>query len=133
MLNRCQKCDKLNVGWVSGETYLGLDEHHNPPEFMFKYESDSYSGTHFIKSDPWKGEIYTLCRDCHTGLKGLHRTVIIPFLFKKSGLLKKNGSEYWLWKHILPKEKIAVREEIFVLTKQWLSEKDENTGTAEKL
>jgi hypothetical protein len=118
----CKKCGKGNVEWISGIKYEGLDIHHNPPEFMFKDCSDSYAGTHFVLQ--WTGETYYLCRECHTGKTGIHQTIIIPYLFKESGLLRMNKSEHWLWINIPNSKKQKCREDIFILSKKWV----ENNG-----
>ena len=121
---KCQKCNEENIEWKSGVTYVGLDEHHNPPQFMFKREGEVINGDYGNK---WVGEIYTLCRGCHTGINGIHRKIIIPHLMKASGALRFNGNEQWLWKGVIPINRKKVREEIFTLSKKWVE--DGNTKT----
>ena len=128
---KCQKCGKENIEWKSGVRYEGLDEHHNPPQYMFKEKV--FYGKYIndgIENEIWKGEIYILCRECHTGKNGLHETIILPYLLKNSNLLKKNNNECWIWRyHIIPKDRIMMREEIFKLTKQWLEKEDDTNST----
>jgi hypothetical protein len=108
----CEKCGAKNTGWISGEKYKGLEEHHNPPKFMV---------------ETWVGEIYTLCDECH---EKLHQKIIIPFLNEKARTLKFNGSEYWLWRKIIPIDRKDVVEKIFWITKKWKEDKnDTNTQT----
>lgn len=113
----CEKCGKINSPWKSGVKFEGLDEHHNPPEFMFN------------EGEKWTGEMLTLCRECHTGKKGIHQKIIIPFLNNFVGNLKANGNEHWLWIKVIPCDRMFCRELCYELTKKWLGEKDGNTET----
>jgi hypothetical protein len=125
---KCIKCGKENTEWKSGEIYEGLDRHHNPPKYMFK--PINLSGIYYNDGtieEEWTGEMYILCRDCHTGKNGLHQIIIIPYLLKKSGMLKYNGNEQWIWKNILRCDRKLIREEIFLLSKNWVENGDSKT------
>lgn len=118
---KCKKCGKENEVWKSGVTYKGLDRHHNPPEYMDLYDGDIIDG-----EEPNRiYDMITLCRDCHTGPKGLHRTIILPILNKFSNQLRNNGSENWIWNKFIPQcDKKKCREEIFQATKKWVEDGD---------
>ena len=90
MRDSCIKCSAKNKKWISGEKFEGLEEHHNPPRYMFKDRKQ------------WCGEIFTLCDRCH---EYLHHNIIIPLLNVISGTLKRNGSEHWLWNKLIPEYK----------------------------
>ena len=104
---KCKRCGKENTKWNSGETYKGLDEHHNPPQFMM---------------NEWKGELYFLCRECH---KELHQKIIVPLLNNFARTLKYNGSEYWIWFKILPIDKPNAIKKVYNTTKDFI----ENVNT----
>ena len=113
MRDKCIKCNKENTQWVSGEKFEGLEEHHNPPRYMFENRKR------------WEGEIFTLCDECH---EKLHQEVIIPFLNVVAGTLKKNGSEHWLWnKLILEYKRENTKEQVINMTRRFVH--DTNTTT----
>ena len=103
---KCIKCNKKfeKNQFQRGKKYLGIDEHHNPPEFMFE------------KDERWFGEIINLCRKCHVELHELIRNI----MFEHSNLFKKNNSDYWIWIKVLPCDRKKCREEIFNFTKEWI-------------
>ena len=131
---KCAKCGKENTEWKSGVTYVGLDQHHNPPQYMFKKRI--FCGKYLndgTEDEQWSGELYFLCRECHTGKNGLHNTIILPHLLKNSNLLKKKNSEYWIWCYNIKfNNSVRIRNEIFELTKQWIKKEDDNTTTTGK-
>lgn len=106
--NLCQKCKKdfSENKWVSGETYKGIDFHHNPPQFMFE------------NLDDWEGDFLELCRDCH---KELHKE-ILKIMFEHSNLFKFKNSEYWTWKAIT--NKTECRNNIYEFTNKWVMNKE---------
>ncbi len=114
---KCQKCDKhfTDKEWKSGETYKGIDVHHNPPEFISDY-----------LGEPWSGEFYDLCRKCHGEL----HDEIIKILNKKSTSLKFINSEYWICKRMTQKQIKECKEEIYLFTKKWIKEKDGDNDTS---
>ena len=100
---KCAKCSKdfPDNSWVKGETYEGIDYHHNPPEFLM---------------DKWEGEIIPLCRKCH---KELHYE-IKKILNDIAKTLKFVNSEYWvIQKMSLAQKKIAFVR-VFEYTKEWI-------------
>lgn len=107
----CDKCKKdfSHITWISGETYEGIDKHHNPPEFLSDYLREQ-----------WSGEFYNLCRDCH---KQLHKEILI-ILNKKSSNLKFINSEFWICKKMSLKELQEVKIGIYNFTKEWINGKD---------
>lgn len=105
MKKNCELCGVANKPWVSGETFDGLHEHHNPPQYMLK---------------PWKGELLTLCRKDH---ESIHRDLILPHLNKIAGTLKPIKSESWIWTRLLTEiQKDSIPNEIFKETKRWLND-----------
>ena len=93
----CDKCkEDILSNWEIYKTYNGIDEHHNPPQFMMV---------------EWKGEKYNLCRDCH---KELHHLFIVPIMNKIAGTLKTNGSEHWLWMKMCPMKRDECREAVLL-------------------
>ena len=100
---KCDKCGKsIFRDWVSGETYEGLDEHHNPPQFTLK---------------EWKGEFVYLCRKCH---RELHDEILI-LMNKKAGTLKFIKSEFWVMKRMNEQQKEELSQEVYDFTKEWLN------------
>ena len=97
----CDKCkqDFSNVVWEKGKTYNGIDQHHNPPEFMV---------------EKWEGEIYNLCRKHH---RELHDKIIEIL---NEGTLKFVKSEYWAWIKIIPSKRQEVIEKVIKFTKGWV-------------
>lgn len=101
----CQKCNKEQEReWYSGETYEGIDSHHSPPTFMMK--------------ENWKGDLISLCRDCH---KEIH-IQIRKIMFKNSNLFKMNNSDYFLWLQITPQDRRKTIEEVIKFTREWLND-----------
>lgn len=99
---RCGKCLKEKYKeWKSGETYEGIDNHHNPPELTTE------------KGEQWVGEIIPLCRKHH---KELHKK--ITELIREYSMRKKGKSDYWLWLYV--NDRLKCRNEIIKLTKEWL-------------
>lgn len=111
------KCDKCGHDefpeWKSGETYLGLDKHHNPPEEISR----------FLKEE-WSGEFFSLCRPCHIKL---HKE--ITNILKKYSSSPRYNSDFWLMFKSTPKEIKQAKEEIYLFTKQWI-QKEDDTSTA---
>jgi len=107
----CEKCGRANEKWETGKTFNGLDEHHNPPKHLFEWIGEV-----------WKGETYTLCRNCHTGNEGLHPKIIIPLMLKWSGLLRRCNSEFWIAKQMSPDIIRKCRNEIFIESKKWVED-----------
>ena len=105
----CEKCGLVGERWESGKTYLGIDEHHNPPEFMLK---------------AWKGKLIPLCRDHH---KELHKE-IIKIMFKHSNLLKTSKGEHWIWLHILPIKRRDCIKEVLNFTSKWIKNDTKTTS-----
>jgi hypothetical protein len=118
MKDYCEKCKTKNTIWKSGETYKGLDEHHNPPKHMFEWIGDI-----------WRGNIFTLCRECHTGKLGLHKIIIAPKLLSYVGIQRNYESEFWICKHMTPDAMRKARDEIFLLSKKWVENGDTKTTT----
>lgn len=109
----CKKClNDFNIKAEKNVTYLGIDEHHNPPEFMFE------------KDEIWFGEMVSLCRKCH---RELHDN-LIEIMLKHSTLFKKNKSEYWIWLHTSLNERKKCREECYNFTNEWLNNKGVDDG-----
>jgi len=104
---RCRKCkeDFSEKDWESGKTYLGIDEHHNPPEFML---------------EEWNGEMISLCRKCH---KDLH-IEIRRIIFEHSTTFKPNKSDYWSWIKVIPNKRQECITEIIKFTRGWLNGED---------
>jgi len=102
----CEKCnaDFSEVNAEKYKTYEGIDEHHNPPEFMFE------------KGEKWNGRFIKLCRKCHTEL---HKE-IREIMFKHSNLFKPKNSDHWIWIAVLPINRIKCREEVKEFTERWL-------------
>jgi len=110
----CAKCWNFNEKWVSGETYEGLDCHHNPPQFF----------ADFLKKT-WSGIYYNLCRKCH---RKLHDEIII-ILNKKARTMKFVKSEYWTLMKMNPKQIEEVEQEVYDFTKEWIKINDTKTIT----
>ncbi len=101
MKYNCEKYGFVGEKWVSGVTYEGIDEHHNPPTFMMKR---------------WEGEIINLCRRCH---KELH-DIILKIIFKHSNLFKPNKSEHWTWIKVIPNKRQEYISEVIKSTREWV-------------
>jgi hypothetical protein len=110
---KCQKCGKdfSDAIWKSGETYEGIDQHHNPPEFISDYLGEA-----------WSGEFYNLCRKHH---RELHDE-ILKILNKKSTALKFINSEYWICKRMNKNQIKEAQKEIYEFTLIWLNKGGEN-------
>jgi len=109
----CHKCYQVcNEKWISGKTYLGIDRHHNPPEFI----------SNFFKEN-WSGEFYKLCRKCHVSL---HKE-IKNILFKNSNSASFINSENWLMKKMTIEQIKKAKQEIYIFTKRWIKENDTKT------
>ena len=109
----CDKCKKnIDSKWESGITYEGIDFHHNPPQFLMK---------------DWKGDLLTLCRNCHTGSNGIHNKILI-LMNKKANTLKFNGSEHWLLQKMCQKDIDELANEVFEFTNNWLNKEVECDG-----
>ena len=100
---KCQKCNEefSENSWKNGETYVAIDKHHNPPEFLM---------------ERWKGEIYNLCRKCH---RKLHDK-IITLMNKKTNTPKFIKSEYWVMQRMTPDQIEESCSEIYKFTKKWI-------------
>lgn len=107
----CEKCKKdfSDVKWKSGETYEGLDRHHNPPEFISEYLNES-----------WSGEFYDLCRKDH---RELHDE-LLKILNEIAGTLKFLNSEYWVCKKMSPQQKEESKKKMYEFTKEWIIKKE---------
>ena len=110
----CDYCNHLfKIKAEKGVTYKGIDEHHNPPQFMFE------------KDENWKGKIYNLCRKHH---RQLHDE-IIKILNMEAKMLKFVKSEYWVWMRINLARRKEIRKKIFGFTERWIKEKEEDDTT----
>lgn len=107
----CGKCHKdfSDKKWESGETYDGIDAHHNPPEFISDYLKEQ-----------WSGEFYYLCRKHH---REIHDE-IIKILNNKSTSLKFINSEFWVCKRMSLQEIQECKEEIYNFTRNWIKNKE---------
>jgi hypothetical protein len=106
--------------WKRFVTYKGLDKHHNPPTFI----------TNFLVED-WKGDVYNLCRDCHTeGENNIHLN-IKKILNKNSSSLKFINSEQWIMKKMTIKQIQEAKDEIIIFTKRWIDENGNTKTTPE--
>lgn len=95
----CKRCGvKNSKEYQMGETYKGIDFHHNPPEFMFE-------------ENCWKGDLIPLCRDCHVWI---HKEIKL-IMFKYSNLFKFVNQEDGLWKHIIGEKRKECIKEIKLL------------------
>jgi hypothetical protein len=100
---KCDKCKKeIESKWKSGETYEGIDYHHNPPQFMV---------------NEWHGKIYALCRKCHTEL---HKE-IRKILNEVAETLKFVNSEHWVWIKMSPIKQWKAVDEITKFTEVWIN------------
>ncbi len=101
----CEKCKKdfSDKKWEKGETYEGIDSHHNPPEFML---------------DKWKGNMIDLCRKHHREIHDF----ILDIMFKHSTLFKPLKSEHWMWVNIIPYKREECIEEVIKFTEEWLED-----------
>lgn len=108
----CHRCSSIhNEKWKRYKTYKGIDQHHNPPEFI----------SVFLEEE-WSGEFYNLCRDCHTKL---HKE-IKKILNKHSNSLKFINSEYWTLKKMTSAQIKEAKEEIYNFTKKWVENRDDS-------
>lgn len=111
--NVCYKCNNLFLDkWESGKEYLGIDEHHNPPEEISR----------FLK-EQWKGKFYRLCRKCH---QNLHKEITI--ILKKYSNKPNYNSDYWLMMHSTPLKIKEAQEEIYNFTEKWINIKEGENG-----
>ena len=110
MTNHCEKCggafNNPQYKWEKGKTYLGLDNHHNPPKFMM---------------NQWVGKEYFLCRKHH---RELHDK-ILKIMIKHSTLMKPNKSEYWIWLYTPKENKEKCMKEVFEFTEEYVMEIEE--------
>ena len=105
---KCDFCVKdFEEKAKQGVTYEGIDEHHNPPSFMF--EDDEI----------WEGELYNLCRNHH---RKLHDK-IIKILNEEAKTLKFIKSEHWVWVKMSLNQRKKARERVYKFTKNWIKEK----------
>ena len=112
---KCNKCGKDKFeDWKNGITYEGLDEHHNPPEFISEYLKEK-----------WSGEYYSLCRKCH---RELHDE-IIKIMNKKAETLKFIKSEYWVMQRMSLNQLRECKKEIYDFTNKWLEKKENDTNS----
>jgi len=104
---KCDKCGNDFSGYIyeKGETYNGIDEHHNPPKFLMRN---------------WEGKFYNLCRGCH---RKLHDEIII-ILNKVAGTLKFNKSEHWVTKKMSPNQIEEARKIVYIFTEEWINEQE---------
>lgn len=102
---KCTKCnqDFSDAQYKQGETYKGIDYHHNPPTFMM---------------EKWEGMIIPLCREHHVEI---HRE-IKKIMFKHSSLMKPKNSEHWTWIAILPKDRKKVIRGVNKFAGKWLDD-----------
>jgi hypothetical protein len=100
----CQKCKEIASQ---------IESHHVWCKFM-----DNPHGYTFKEGQPNR---YDLCFDCH---KKLHQEIIIPLLNSHARTLKKNGSEFWLWKQIAQIDKPKVILDITENTIKWVTGND---------
>lgn len=103
----CIKCNKIfSDGWERYKTYLGIDEHHNPPEEISNFLNEK-----------WSGEFYRLCRECHIKL---HKKITL--ILKKYSIRQEYNSDYWLMKYSTISKIKEAQEEIYIFTKKWIKE-----------
>lgn len=101
----CSYCKKSDFEkWEKGKTYVGLDLHHNPPEFLFGF------------GETWEGKRYYLCRKCH---KELHQE-IKKILNRVVGTMKFCNSEDWLLKKMSITQMREARIEVWEFTEKWI-------------
>jgi len=103
---KCDYCkeDFEEAIWEKGKIYEGIDEHHNPPQFLMK--------------ENWKGKMYNLCRKHH---RILHNE-ILKILNRVAGTLKFINSEDWVCKKMTPKKIEEARKEVYDFTEKWISQ-----------
>ena len=110
----CDYCKHIfKIKAEKGVTYKGIDEHHNPPKFMFE------------KYEKWKGKLYNLCRKHH---RKLHDE-IINILNLEAKMLKFIKSEYWVWMKMNLIQRGKARERVFKFTERWINKKEEEDDT----
>ena len=110
---QCSYCGELfeNTDYEKGETFKGIDEHHNPPKFLTgEKEWNDFEGRHFLN----------LCRKHH---RELHDEIII-ILNKIARTLKFNKSEHWVCQKLTPTQKKEATKEVFEFTREWLSQRN---------
>jgi len=108
----CNHCFKMKA--EKGVTYNGIDEHHNPPQFMFE------------EDESWVGELLNLCRKHH---RELHDE-IIKILNEEARTLKFIKSEYWVWIKMNLNQRRKARDRIFKFTGEWIKKRRENDTKA---
>lgn len=100
----CDYCHHLfKIKARQGITYKGIDEHHNPPQFML---------------DNWEGEVYYLCREHH---RKLHDE-IIKIMNRIAETLKFVNSEHWVWVKMNKLKQNECVREVYNFTKRWIRE-----------
>ncbi len=115
---RCDFCkEEFNQKAEQGITYVGIDEHHNPPQFMFE------------DNEKWTGEYYNLCRK---NQRQLHDE-IIKILNEELGTLKFVNSEHQIWIRMNLIQRKKSRERVYEFTKKWIGDNDKNTKTNREL
>jgi len=110
---QCSYCGQWfeNTDYEKGETFKGIDEHHNPPKFLTsEKEWFNFEGK----------ELLNLCREHH---RKLHDEILI-ILNRIAGTLKFNRSEYWLTQKLSAIQKQQATKEVFEYTRQWISQKN---------
>lgn len=120
---KCAYCGEDGEEWESGKTYKGLDEHHNPPKFLFVGEmKNAYGDIIPFGKKEWSGKTYFLCRKHHTEL---HKE-IKKILNKIAGSLKFVNSEDWILKKMTINQINQARQEVYNFTEEWI--KNGNTN-----
>lgn len=113
----CDYCNHaFKIKAEKGVTYKGIDEHHNPPKFMFE------------ENEKWVGELLNLCRKHH---RELHDE-IIKILNEEVGTLKFVNSEHWVWIKMSINDRKKARERVYTFTKKWIKENNEDGDTDSK-
>lgn len=108
----CEKCggDFEEFVYEKGETYKGIDGHHNPPTFLMKVN--------------WEGEIHNLCREHH---RELHDKIIV-ILNSIARTLKFIKSEHWVLQKMSPKQIEEARKVVYKFTREWLNKEVKENG-----
>ena len=101
----CAYCKREGEEWISGKVYNGLDEHHNPPKFLFKDNLE------------WKGKTYLLCREHHVWL---HRKIKL-ILNRVAGTTKFVNSEEWICNKMTLIQIAIARKEVYDFTEEWIN------------
>lgn len=113
MRMQCSYCGEWfeNTDFKSGETFKGIDEHHNPPKFLTGEEEwNDFEGR----------QLLCLCREHH---RELHDEILV-IINRIARTLKFNKSEYWVCQRMSISQKQEATREVFEYTKRWLSQKN---------